>query len=299
MKQIKEALRHYGEVDEHTSFHQRTSFHVGGSIPYVVHPFHADKLVGLLKFLKQEKIAYKVLGRGSNLLCSDEDYDGVVISLERHFSAISTNQEEMVVGAGASLIATSFLAMQHGLSGLEFASGIPGTVGGAIFMNAGAYKSDMAAVVSQVYVLRDGALEWIDASELCFTYRHSILKDVDWIVLAVKLRLVPGDPKAIEALMQSRKERRLASQPYAAKSAGSTFKNPEGHQAWELIEQLAYRGKRVGGAQVSEKHCNFIINADDASAQDLYDLMMEIQCAVLETYGVNLQLEVELFNWNT
>ncbi|MGL5541303.1 MAG: UDP-N-acetylmuramate dehydrogenase [Erysipelotrichaceae bacterium] len=291
-------LKKYGDVEEQASFAKRTSFHVGGSIAYVIHPYHAEKLAELMGFLNANNIPHKVLGRGSNLLCSDAPYEGVVISLERYFHGHTIKEHEMIVGAGASLIATSFQAMEAGLSGMEFASGIPGTIGGAIFMNAGAYNSDMAAITTQVQLYRDGKIEWVEASQLAFRYRYSILKEKDWVVLAVKLHFTPKDPADILALMNSRKERRMIAQPYSAKSAGSTFKNPEGHAAWKLIEDLHYRGKRVGGAQVSEKHCNFIINADNASATDLRTLMEEIQHAVYDAYHVELQLEVELFNWD-
>lgn len=298
MNRLEEELAAFGEVVA-TSFQHHTTFHVGGDIPYFVHLASMEQTKQCVEFLEKRDIPYKILGKGSNLLPSDEPFDGVVLSLEKHCSKITIDGTTLYAEAGASLIATSYLAMQAGLSGLEFASGIPGTIGGAIFMNAGAYKSDMAAVVKEVCILKNHEVKWVDVSWMKFAYRYSILKEEPAIVLAVKMELQPGEKETIEQLMQDRKERRLASQPYSSKSAGSTFKNPEGHEAWRLIDSLHLRGTRIGGAVVSEKHCNFIINDQDASAQDVKDLMNQVQQLVFEKYQVELHLEVELFNWKT
>ncbi len=297
MKKLYEQLAKYGDVRTDESFKKHTSFQVGGNIAYFIDVFNEQSLVNLIAYLNSESLPYKVIGKGSNLLPSEHNYEGVVINLEKYFHETNFDECSIEVGAGASLIATSFLAMQHGLSGLEFASGIPGTIGGAIFMNAGAYLSDMQAIVTKVKVLRNEVVEWIEPSELKFSYRYSILKKVDWIVLAVRLKLSKKASEEILEVMNTRKARRLAAQPYSEKSAGSTFKNLEDVQAWELVEKIGYRGKVKGGAMVSDKHCNFIINKDHASADDLLELMQEIQAKVKADYGYELNLEVELFNW--
>ena len=197
--------------------------------------------------LNQNHIPYKVIGKGSNLLCSDEPFDGVIIRLDRYLCNAYFDNEHLVAEAGCSIIALSYEAMKNELSGLEFASGIPGTVGGVTFMNAGAYKSSMADVIDSVSVYRDGKIEWIQNADCGFSYRTSIFqKHPDWIILAVKMTLQKGDQKEIRELMDSRRERRMNSQPLDKHSAGSIFRNPEEIPAWKLIEGAGFRGKRIG-----------------------------------------------------
>ena len=188
--------------------------------------------------------------------------------------------------------------MKNELSGLEFASGIPGTVGGVTFMNAGAYKSSMADIIDSVSVYRDGKIEWIQNADCGFSYRTSIFqKHPDWIILAVKMTLQKGDQKEIRELMDSRRERRMNSQPLDKHSAGSIFRNPEEIPAWKLIEGAGFRGKRIGDAVVSEKHVNFIVNENHASAKDFITLVTDVQKAVKDKYDIDLYMEVEKFNW--
>lgn len=189
-------------------------------------------------------------------------------------------------------------AMKNSFSGLEFASGIPGTLGGAVFMNAGAYKSDISQILKEVYVLKDRSIVVMRAEELEYAYRHSIFQSHrDWIILGARLQLEKGDQKEIRDLMDSRRKRRMSSQPLDKPCAGSMFRNPKDYQAWQLIEEIGMRGTRIGGAMVSEKHANFIVNEDNARAEDVIQLVEVIQKEVRKRFGVELITEVERFNW--
>ena len=200
--------------------------------------------------------------------------------------------------AGCSTVLLAHEAMKNSFSGLEFASGIPGTVGGAVFMNAGAYKSDVSKILEEVYVLRDGVITKMSTKELHFSYRHSDFQiHRDWIILGARMKLEPGDQKEIRDLMDSRRKRRMDSQPLNKPCAGSMFRNPANHQAWELIERIGFRGKRIGGAMVSEKHANFIVNEENASAKEIKALVEMIQQEVKERFDIDLITEVERFNW--
>ncbi len=275
-----------------------TTLRIGGRAKYVVYPETDVALDLIIRLLKEKNVPYKVIGKGSDLLCSDDDFNGAVIKLDRYFNDVIYNGDEITVQAGESIIALAIDAAKHGLSGLEFASGIPGTVGGTVYMNAGAYKSCMADVIQEVFVYRDEKLEWIPASECEFSYRTSVFqKHPDWIILAVRLKMTPKDASEIQELMESRRTRRLASQPLDKPSCGSVFRNPEGMNAWELIDGIGYRGHRNGGAEVSSKHCNFILNVDHATAAEYLALVQDIQAKVKEKYGVELRTEMEKFNW--
>lgn len=296
---LKEKLGAYADVDCNVSFRTRTTFRIGGTCAYYIYPKSLLCLMRVMDILKEENIAWKIFGKGSNLLCSDEDYDGAVISLDRYFSDFHFEADGVCLAdAGCSIILLAHEAMNASLSGLEFASGIPGTLGGALFMNAGAYKSNMAAVVKEVYVLIDQEVKKLPVEALEYGYRSSIFqKHRDWVILGARLQLQKGSQKEIRSLMDSRRERRLASQPLSMPNAGSVFRNPENHAAWKLIEDAGLRGMMIGGAQVSEKHANFIVNADKASAEDVAELMETIRTTVKERFGVELVSEVEKFNW--
>lgn len=297
---IAAALGQYGEVKLQEEMKSHTTFRIGGKVQYAFFPKTEEGICAGVAIAKQSGLPYKVVGKGSNLLWTDDDLNMIVIFPDRYCHDASFDEEVVECAAGCSLIGLAMQAMQRGLSGLEFASGIPGCVGGAVFMNAGAYRSSMADIVESILVLRDGEMVWMAKEELQFGYRHSILKDhPDWVVLRVKIRLAKGDMSAIEELMQSRRQRRLDSQPLDMPSAGSTFKNPEGIGAWQCIESLQLRGHQIGGAQISTKHCNFVVNAGNASAKDVLALVSLIQERVYEEMKIRLVMEVEQFACQT
>ncbi len=291
-------LKEYADVETDRSFSTMTTLRIGGTARYVLYPKTCTSFDAMLNYLSENGIPYKMIGKGSDILCSDEYYDGAVIRLDRHFNHSYFENEYLTAEAGSSIIALAVAAMNHSLSGLEFASGIPGTLGGALFMNAGAYRSSMSEIITEVLVYRDRTFSWIPNADCCFGYRESIFqKHPDWIIVAARMKLVPSKEQAIHDLMENRRQRRMESQPLDLPSCGSVFRNPEGMNAWQLIDGIGYRGKRVGDACVSEKHCNFIVNLDKATAKDYMTLVNEIIDRVREQYGVELQTEMEKFNW--
>ncbi len=298
MNEFLKELSQFGKVECNLSLSKMTTLRIGGNADFTVFPDNTVSLDSLVRLIGQYGYSYKIIGKGSNLLCSDDDYHGVIIRLDE-FNDFYFVNDQIVAQAGCSIISLSYEAMKQGKSGLEFASGIPGTVGGCTFMNAGAYKSSMSDVIDSVFVYRNGIFEWIKAEECEFSYRTSVFqKHPDWIVIAVKLNMTDKDVDEIRQLMDSRRERRMASQPLDKPSAGSVFRNPESVPAWKLIEEIGFRGKKVGGAQVSEKHVNFIINAGGATAADFLELVHEIQEQVRKQFDIELHMEVETFNWH-
>ena len=228
------------------------------------------------------------------MVISDEGFEGVVLYIGKHLSAIRCEGEQITAEAGALLPAVSRLSLQHALTGLEFAAGIPGSVGGAVVMNAGAYGGEMKQVLCSVSVLADGEVKELSVDELKLGYRHSILMEKNWIVLSATFQLSPGDQNEILALMNDYNARRREKQPLQYPSCGSFFKRPEGHYAGALIQNANLKGFSVGGAQVSELHAGFVINTGDATATDIYRLMLHVQKTVYETFGVHLVPVVRL-----
>ena len=271
-----------------------TTYKVGGKALAVVYPDNTDKLIKLLDYLHKENIKYKILGNGSNLIFSDDTYEGVIIKLDE-FNNLEIKNNIVTVGAGYNLIKLSLKVARLGLVGLEFASGIPGTVGGAVYMNAGAYKSDMGYVVREVKVLTpDLKIKTLYNKDMNFHYRSSFLQEnPGFICLEAKIVLRKGDPDAILEVIKERKQRRIITQPLEYPSAGSVFRNPSNDFAGRLIEELGYKGKHIGGAYVSEKHANFIINKDNAKASDIRKLITEIKEKVKEKYNIDLIVEQE------
>ena len=298
MSDFLTTLQQYGNVDTDVRLQTMTTFRIGGKVDYVIYPKNAIALAEVVRFFKKENCPFKVLGKGSNILCSDEEYHGVIIRLDRTFCDFYYADDTVVAQAGVSIIALAYDAMKRGLSGLEFACGIPGTVGGAIFMNAGAYKSSMKEIVKEVLVYRDGDFVWMSNEECEFAYRSSIFqKNTDWMVVAARLQLTTDDPQEIRELVDNRKARRMETQPLEFPSAGSVFRNPEGSFAWKYIDELGLRGKQIGGAQISNKHPNFIVNVGGATASDVMSLVKLINDGMQEKYGFTLKMEVEKFNW--
>lgn len=296
IKWIKD--KNIGKYEEDYSIKKLTTYKVGGHTKLLVYPKNEEKLILLLKKLKSKNISYKIIGNGSNLLFSDKDYDGVLIKLSA-FDDIEIRGTTIKVGAGYSLIKLSHEVMKKSLTGLEFAAGIPGTVGGSIFMNAGAYKSDMGYVVKSVKVLTpDFRVITLVNKELHFHYRTSFLqKNPNYICLCATLQLKKGKKEAIEQVMKDRLKRRLDSQPLNYPSAGSVFRNPKDKYAGEMIEKLGLKGLYKGKAQISNKHANFIINTGGASASNIKELMDLARDMVKENYGVTLKIEQEMVNW--
>ena len=269
-----------------------TSFKIGGKADYFVNVATANELKLVLAELKKLEIPYFVIGKGSNLLVSDKGIEGAVISLAG-FEEISLCEDTITVGAGVSLARLCTYALENNLSGLEFAYGIPGGVGGALYMNAGAYGGEMSQVVVSATVLtKDGEIKELDAEDMKLGYRTSIFKTNGDIILTVKCKLEKGNPDKIKAQMDDFLFRRKDKQPLEYPSAGSTFKRPQGHFAGALIEKNNLKGVSVGGAMVSEKHAGFVINYDNATANDVLALMQKIKDIVLEKDGVELEPEV-------
>ena len=273
-----------GEVVENARLKDYTTYKLEGNINCVIK---------LLKYLKKNDIKYKIIGNGSNLVFNSY-YDGVLIKLDS-FQNLEIVGNRIVVGAGYSLMKLAFRVSRRGLSGLEFATGIPGTIGGAVFMNAGAYKSDMGYVVSSVKVLNPNLeIEILENRELDFHYRTSFFqKNPDYICLEATIFLNKGNTEEIVEIINDRKQRRLETQPLEYPSAGSVFRNPENDYAGRLIESIGYKGKNVGDAMVSEKHANFIINTGHAKGEDIKKLINDIKDKVKEEYNIELKVEQE------
>lgn len=294
MKQEIETLD-VGRIIYDVPLKDYNTYHVGGVGKALVIVENKEALKKLIKELNQNNEKWKIIGNGSNLIFPDGFYDGILISLEK-LNGMEITGTEIYVEAGYSLAKLSIKAAKASLTGLEFAGGIPGTIGGAIFMNAGAYKSDMGYLVKEVTYLDENLEEKVLKNKDCdFHYRTSYFKKhPNCVCLSAKLELKHGVKELIFSVMEDRRIRRLESQPLEYPSAGSVFRNPEGDYAGRLIESLGYKGKLYGGAMVSEKHANFIINKNNATASDIVGLIEDIQKNVKKKYGVDLKLEQEI-----
>ncbi len=294
MKQEIETLD-VGRIIYDVPLKDYNTYHVGGVGKALVIVENKEALKKIIKELNQNNEKWKIIGNGSNLIFPDGFYDGILISLEK-LDAMEITGTEIYVEAGYSLAKLSIKAAKASLTGLEFAGGSPGTIGGAIFMNAGAYKSDMGYLVKEVTYLDENLEEKVLKNKDCdFHYRTSYFKKhPNCVCLSTKLELKHGVKELIFSVMEDRRIRRLESQPLEYPSAGSVFRNPEGDYAGRLIESLGYKGKLYGGAMVSEKHANFIINKNNATASDIVGLIEDIQKNVKKKYGVDLKLEQEI-----
>ena len=271
-----------------------TTFRLGGSADVFVTPRSVESAAAVFSAVRRSGLPFFVIGNGSNLLVSDAGYRGIVIRIYRDMSTIRVEGNRITAEAGATLSAIASEARDAGLGGFEFASGIPGTLGGAVVMNAGAYGGEMKDVLEEATVLTpESEIKVIPVHDLRLGYRTSIIKDADYVVLSASLLLHPDDPEEIRGRMKDLQQRRVSKQPLEYPSAGSTFKRPEGYFAGKLIEDAGLRGFRVGGAMVSEKHCGFVINRGDATAADVKLLIEQVAERVYENSGVRLEPEVK------
>ena len=279
-------------VDEPMSRH--TTFRVGGPADFFVTPKTKEDVRDVILVCKEVGMPYYIIGNGSNLLVSDAGYRGVIVQIYKEMNEVKVEGDLVKAQAGALLSGIAAKALGAELSGFEFASGIPGTIGGACVMNAGAYGGEMKDVLESVTVLTgEGKIIELGRNELELGYRTSVIAKEGYIVLGAVLKLERGDGEKIKTYMDELKEKRVSKQPLEYPSAGSTFKRPEGYFAGKLIEDAGLRGFQVGGAQVSEKHCGFVINRDHATAADIMELMRQVQIRVKENSGVDLEPEVK------
>lgn len=272
-----------------------TTMRVGGNAACLVEADNVETIKIVLSAAKEYNVPLLVIGNGSNMVISDDGFEGVVLHLSKEISAVACDGLRITAQAGALLPGISRIAAENSLTGLEFASGIPGSLGGAVVMNAGAYGGEMKHIIEDVTVLADGELKVFTAEEMNFGYRHSLLMEhPDWIVISATLVLEKGDRREIIAKMNDLSARRREKQPLQYPSSGSFFKRPEGYFAGALIEQSNLKGFSVGGAQVSELHAGFVINTGNATASDIYQLMHHVQKTVFNNFHVKLEPEVRL-----
>lgn len=281
-------------VKEMEPMSRHTTFRIGGPAAFYAAPGNEAELAALLRLCRANDVPVRILGNGSNLLVSDRGLDGVVVAMEENWNYGELSGENSLrAGAGLLLSRAAALALKHSLTGLEFAGGIPGTVGGAVMMNAGAYGSEMKNVVTSVRLMdREGGIHVLDGEQMEFSYRTSCVARSGYVVLEAVMDLEPGDPTEIRARMDDLAARRREKQPLEFPSAGSTFKRPAGYFAGKLIQDSGLQGAGRGGAQVSEKHCGFVINRGGATAADVLELCGHVQATVKEKFGVDLEMEV-------
>ncbi|MES5944265.1 MULTISPECIES: UDP-N-acetylmuramate dehydrogenase [Bacillus cereus group] len=273
-----------------------TTMKIGGPADILIVPKHVAGIEKILQLVKKYKIKWTVIGRGSNLLVSDKGIEGVVIRLGEGLDHLEVEKHRVRVGGGYPLIKLSTLLSRQGLAGLEFASGIPGSVGGAVYMNAGAHKSDISNILSKALILfENGTIEWLTNRGMEFSYRTSVLQTKrPGIVLEAEFQLQVGEREKIVRNMQKNKDYRRETQPWNHPCAGSVFRNPIPYFAGDLVEKAGLRGYQIGGAQISEMHGNFIINTGGASAQDVLDLILLIKHTIKDKFGVEMHTEVEI-----
>lgn len=284
-------------VEKEAPLSRHTSFRIGGPARRMAFPQTREQLVILLGFAQECSVEPLVMGNGTNLLIDDAGLDTLVIQTADHMTQIrQVSALELEADAGVSLARLALFAMQKGLSGLEFAHGIPGSLGGAVCMNAGAYDGEMKQVVAEVEALYPDGIRRISGEEAEFSYRHSLFSDGGAVVLSARLTLQPGDPAVIRSKMEELMARRKKSQPLEYPSAGSTFKRPSGYFAGTLIDQTGLKGLSCGGAQVSPKHAGFIVNTGGATFHDVETLIRQVQAAVFKEQGVRLEPEVKIIH---
>ncbi|MBI4858231.1 MAG: UDP-N-acetylmuramate dehydrogenase [Acetobacterium woodii] len=279
-------------IKENEPMKNHTSFKVGGPADLFLMPQSKEELQKALAICKESQKNLYIMGNGSNLIVRDGGYSGIIINTKA-LSQVKTEGETLIAEPGISLKDLANIALEKRLTGLEFASGIPGSLGGAVTMNAGAYDGEMKGVIKSIQVItEDGSLKTIPNSECAFGYRSSILQQHNWVLVSVELQLTKGDCQAIEEKMLDLNNQRQTKQPLEYPSAGSTFRRPVGYYAGKLVQDAGFRGYSIGGAQVSEKHSGFVINKDGATASDILNLIHAIQAGVKEKFNVDLKTEV-------
>lgn len=298
LEEIINLLANDGDIKENVSLKTLTTLKVGGISKYVFYPKDVTSLKKALTLFKENNINYKIFGNGSNIIPSDKIYDGVIIKLSS-LNNLKIEDEVIEVEAGYSLMKLAKEVIKLGLSGLEWACGIPGTIGGAVYMNAGAYKQDMSFVLEKITALDENMnIVTLNKDELDFSYRHSRLMEENLICLSATLKLEKKDISLIEEVVNKRKEKRMETQPLEYPSAGSVFRNPFNDFAGRLVEECNLKGKQIGGAMISLKHANFIINKDNATGKDVLDLINLAKKEVKEKFNIELKQEQELFNFD-
>ena len=284
----EDSIRYHEPMSKHTTFR------IGGNATAMVFPKTVKEISELLRWKEENQVPFVVIGNGSNLLVSDKGFDGVVMKLHSNFNDVIKEDDKIIAKAGCPLYKLALFAREQELSGLEFAGGIPGTVGGAVRMNAGAYGGEISQVIEQVTALdRNGNLKVFQKEECNFGYRQSAFKEDEYYVVEAVFRLSPGVYSEIKEKQEGFDLQRRQKQPLEFPSAGSTFKRPEGYFAGKLIQDAGLRGYQVGGAGVSDKHCGFVINKEKATAQDVMQVIKDVQREVEKQFGVTLEMEVE------
>lgn len=282
-----------GDICLQEPMQKHTTFRIGGPADCFVQIENKEQLIRLQRYLKQLGMPFFMLGNGSNLLVSDKGYQGIVLQIGQKMSKIEVDGNVITAQAGAVMSQVARAALEHGLTGLEFASGIPGTIGGGVVMNAGAYDGELSGVVTQVNVVNsEGECMELENDSMEFGYRTSIIRNNSFTVTEVILKLEEGDREQIRAKMEDLAARRREKQPLEYPSAGSTFKRPRGNFAGKLIMDAGLRGFQIGGAKVSEKHCGFIVNTGNATAEDVRDVISEVRKQVKERFHVDLEPEI-------
>lgn len=289
-----------GTVKKDEELARHTTMKIGGPADLFIEPTSIEGLKKTMQLVQKYRVNWRAIGRGSNLLVSDQGIEGVVIKLGNNLKDMKLDGTQLTVGAGYSIVALAVLISKKGLSGLEFASGIPGSVGGAVYMNAGAHGSDISKILTDAHILfEDGSLQWLTNDEMDFSYRTSVLqKKRPGIVVEARFQLTEGDKEQIVAVMQKNKDYRKVTQPYDSPCAGSIFRNPLPHFAGKLIEEAGLKGFQIGGAQISEMHGNFIVNAGNAKAFDVLQLIEYVKKTIMEKYNIQMETEVEIIGKN-
>ncbi|WP_227935727.1 UDP-N-acetylmuramate dehydrogenase [Alkalihalobacillus deserti] len=293
LKQIKK--EQIGTIKENEHLSNHTTWKIGGPADVLIEPDNLESLKRLINLITLHNIPWRVIGRGSNLLVADGGIEGVVIKLGKGLDYLEINEDLIKVGGGYPLIKLATVISRKGLSGLEFAGGIPGSVGGAVFMNAGAHGSDISNILKEALILfSDGRLEWIKGEDMGFSYRTSRLQNEKGICVEAVFQLEKGEKEEIVKHMQAYKDYRRESQPWKHPTCGSVFRNPLPHYAGQLIEKAGLKGYQIGGAQISPMHANFIVNVEEAKAQDVVDLITHVKETIKAKHDIEIETEVEL-----